>query len=280
MAAAQLLTTLTPENWTVTDPEKRANGSASAWINLSGGSGRPAGQTPRFDIAFDASYGVKPDQIAGGEDMSNKMMKIELNVRPDHPDTAEFVRVCDRADQTLVGWAAKNSYRLFRQQLGPDTVGKLLRPTVKPSQPSEAATAGGKVPKTYPPHFRVKINVNEFAIDKNGNQVPNPRKTEVYVVSGESTFRKGSVQDLRRGCEVICIVEFPSTWISGMSFGYNIIATKILVFPSSTHSASSGLWFNLPTPMTLEEDAAGQDAAGSETAAAAGGDESEQGMDM
>ena len=263
MAAAQLLTALTPENWTVTDPEKRPNGTASAWINLSGGSGRPVGQTPRFDLAFDASYGVKTHgggggehQFAGGDDSTaDKMMKIELNARPDHPDMGEFARVCERADQTLVEWAAKNSQRLFRQQLDGGTVSKLLRPLIKTAQPSEASMlAGGKTPKAYPPRFRVKVNTKDF-IEKDGRQIPNPRKTEVYVVSGESTFRKGTAQDLRRGCEVICIVEFPSTWISGMSFGYNIVATKILVYPGASHSASSGLLFNLPTPMTLDEGA-------------------------
>ena len=274
MAAAPLLSTLTPEQWTLTDPEKRPNGSSSAWVNLSaGGSGRPVGQTPRFALAFDASYGAKmPGDQQQGEDVTDKMMKIELNVRPDHPELAEFTRVCESADQTLADWASKNSQRLFRQQLDAAMASKLLRPLIKASPPSEASVAGGKVAKAYPPRFRVKVNTKDF-IEKDGRQIPNPRKTEIYVVSGESTFRRGTAQDLRRGCDVICIVEFPSTWISGMSFGYNIMATKILVYPNASHSAGGGLLFNLPTPMTLDE------GAGSGVGSAEGSEEGD-GMDM
>jgi hypothetical protein len=163
--------------------------------------------------------------------------------------------------------------RLFRKQLDADMASKLLRPLIKTSPPSEASLAGGKVAKAYPPRFRVKVNTKDF-IEKDGRQVPNQRKTEIYVVSGESTFRKGSAQDLRRGCDVICIVEFPSTWISGMSFGYNIMATKILVYPNASHAASGGLLFNLPTPMTLDE------GADSGAASAEGSEEGDAGMDM
>jgi hypothetical protein len=247
MATAQLMTALTPENWTLTDPEKRANGSSSAWVNCAD-SGRPTFQTLRGDIAFEAGYGVKPEQMSA-DDVLDKMLKIEVNVRPENPDALEFSQMCARADQTLVKWGAQNSQRLFRQALDGGMVEKLLRPLVKHPQPAEGLV-GGAQPKTYPPRFRIKI-AKEFVTDKEGRQVPNPRKTQIFVVTGETTYKRGTVEDLRRGCDVICIVEIPSTWVSGMFFGYNVIAVKILVYPTS-NASNSGLTFNLPTPMVMD----------------------------
>ena len=262
MATAQFLHALTPESWTLTDPEKRANGSSSAWVNGADG-GRPAFQAIKGDVAFEPGYGVAADQQT--EDMSEKMLKVELNVRPENPDAAEFTQACDRADHALAQWGAQNSQKLFRQQLGPDMVAKLLRPLVKPSPPTELQSGGAA--KSYPPRFRVKINTKDF-VEKDGRQIPNARKTQVFVVNSDTTYRRGTIQDVRRGCDVICIVEIPSAWISGMSFGYNVMASKVLVFPNAAH-ASSALTFNLAVPMVMDEDAHELQAAGAE-----------EGMDM
>ena len=257
MATAPFLTALTPATWTLTDPEKRANGSASAWVNSADG-GRPTFQALRGDLAFEPGYGAASEQQA--EDVSEKMLKLELNVRPDNADAAEFTQACDRADQTLVQWGAKNSQKLFRQQLDAGMVSKLLRPLVKASPPSEPL-AGGQTPKSYPPRFRVKVNTKEVVMDKEGRQIPNARKTQVFVVNSETTYRRGTVEDLRRGCEVVCIVEIPSAWISGMFFGFNVVASKILVFPGAGHN-SSALTFNLPTPMVMDTEQPQEGAAG------------------
>jgi hypothetical protein len=261
MATAQFLNALNPQAWTLTDPEKRANGSSSAWVNGSDG-GRPAFQAIKGDVAFEPGYGVAADQQQT-EDMSEKMLKVELNVRPENPDAAEFMQECDKADNALVKWGAENSLKLFRQELPPAMVAKLLRPLVKSSPPGELQQGGGAA-KSYPPRFRVKINTKDF-VEKDGRQIPNARKTQVFVVNSDTTYRRGTIQDVRRGCEVICIVEIPSAWISGMSFGYNVMASKVLVFPNAAH-ASSALTFNLAVPMVMD--------------AAADADQGEQDMDM
>ena len=253
-ATSPMMIEMKPEFWVLSEVEKRANGSSSAWIS-GGDSKRPVGQAPRNDIAFDAGYGVSPDKLTP-EELSDKMMKIELNIRLT-PDNAEFETMCTRINARLIKWGAENSQRLFRQPMSEEFVSKLLRPLIKASPPGESV--GGQPAKTYPPQFRVKINAKEFAVEKDGRTVPNPRKTQVFVATSDTTFKRGSVQDLHRGCEVICIVEIPSIWVSGMSFGFNVVAAKILVFPNSSRGDSSGLMFALPTPMTMvrdDEDAA------------------------
>ena len=238
-----------PALWVVSDAEKRANGSSSAWLT-GGDSKRPVGQAPRTDIAFDAGYGVSPDKLTP-EELIDKMMKIELNIRPT-PENTEFVSMCTRINARLIKWGAENSQRLFRQPMSEEFVSKLLRPLIKASPPGEPV--GGQPAKTYPPQFRVKINTKEFATEKDGRSVPNTRKTQVFVATSDATYKRGSAQDLRRGCDVVCIVEIPSIWVSGMSFGFNVVATKILVFPNSSRGDNSGLMFALPAPMTMRDD--------------------------
>lgn len=251
MATAQFLHTINPEKWTLTDPEKRPNGSSSAWVNSSDG-GRPVFQAIKGDVAFEPGYGKPTEQISGGEDMTEKMPRIEINIRSENPDAQTFTGACDMADQALVRWAVEHSLRLFRQQLDAATVSKLLRPLVKAPQPSEAAMNGAQAPKVYPPRLRVKI-AKDFVTDKEGRQIPNPRKTQVFVVNSDTTYRRGTIQEVCRGCEVICIVEVPSAWISGMFLGFNCIASQILVYPNAAR-ASSALTFNLPTPMVMDHE--------------------------
>jgi hypothetical protein len=239
---------MTPSKWAIADAEKRANGSMSAWVTTHEGGRSPTCQLIEGTIAFDAGYGVSDDKMSP-EDLKAKMLKIEVNLDISAPENAAFINFCAAVDDRVVGWGATNAQKIFKQAMTKDFAAKLNRSLIKLPAPPEP----GQPLKNYMPQFRVKINNKDHVTDKNGNQKVNPNKTQIFVATSKTTYKLADTSILVKGCRVLPIVSMSSLWVSGMSFGINVVATKILVWPNDAQS-SSAFNFVLPAPMTLVED--------------------------
>ena len=273
---AAVYTDMTPSKWAISDAEKRSNGSMSAWVTTHEGGRSPSCQLIEATIAFDAGYGVSDDKMSP-EDRKEKMLKVEMNIDISAPENAAFINFCAAVDDRVVEWGAANGQKIFKQAMTKDFAAKLYRSLIKLPAPPEP----GQPLKSYLPQFRVKINNKDFVTDKNGNQKVNPNKTQIFVATGKNTYKPYNsdyASILSRGCKVLPIASMSSIWVSGMSFGINVVASKILVWPNDARSASA-FNFVLPVPMTLVEDAPGPSAAAAAGGASTGGDDDES-MDM
>lgn len=283
MASSQgalLYTDMTPNKWDIADAEKRTNGSMSAWVTTHKGGRSPMCQLIEGTVAFDAGYGVSDDKMSP-EDRKEKMLKIQMNVDISAPENAAYINFCAAVDDRVVEYGAANCQKIFKQAtMTKDFAAKLYHSLIKLPAPPEP----GQPLKSYLPQFRVKINTKDFVTDKNGAQKVNPNKTKIFVATSKTTYKRADTSILVKGCRVLPIVSMSSIWVSGMSFGINVVANEILVWPTDSQS-SSAFNFVLPAPMTLVEDVPRQmsDIAqphGASAGGASAGNEDDDSMDM
>ena len=273
---ATLYTDMTPSKWAISDAEKRpGNGSMSSWVTTHEGGRAPRCQLIEGTIAFDAGYGVSDDKMTP-EERAEKMLKVEMNIDISAPENAALINFCAAVDDRVVDWGVANGQKIFKQAMTKDFAAKLYRSLIKLPAPPEP----GQPLKNYLPQFRVKINNKPYITDKQGNQKVNPNKTKIFVATSKTTYKPADTSILLKGCRVLPIVSMSSIWVSAMSFGINVVANEILVWPTDSHS-SSAFNFVLPAPMTLVEDVPRQVTAAAAGGAAAGsGDDGDDSMEM
>lgn len=87
----------------------------------------------------------------------------------------------------------------------------------------------------YPPKVKVRVNIS------------GPRPTKVFVAEG-TTYREGKITDIVAGVEAVPIVEVAGVWASGVGFGIDLLATKMLVYLRI--DATPDFSFVLDAPLT------------------------------
>ena len=110
----------------------------------------------------------------------------------------------------------------------------------------------------YPGDDKVRADHKPvFLKDKNDGRYPDkvklrvniagPRVTKVFIAEGPGTWRTGQVTDIVPGIEALPIVEIAGVWVSGVGFGIDLLATKMLLYPRTDLTPEFS--FVLPTPM-------------------------------
>ena len=144
-----------------------------------------------------APFGVS--EPVGGGYSERKTMDLEVD--------GELAGQLKAIDAAVVAEAIKRPNDFFGKKLEEAAIRSMHQPLV---------TAN----KEFTPTVRTKVKV--------GAKAP----TVVRVVSGENKFRRGSVEDVNKGCRVMAIVNLSSVWFASKMFGVSLSVDQLVVWPS------------------------------------------------
>ena len=188
------------------DPQQNQSGTGkTAYIDIDQNTQR----SPEFQLgegALRCPFGARYPQ--GGEGGPN--MNIELSL--DDPEVRQFL---DNWDEKNKEWIQSHPDFLGKKKVSAEAAADAYIPLVKHSKSD---------PEKYAPLCRVKVNVGERA----------SQRTEIYVMDGTSSCRRGTAQDITSNCSVKAIVTAGSIFFVNRTFGLTMKAKKILVYPSDS----------------------------------------------
>lgn len=176
----------------VSELKKLDNGSSQAYLNYDGKRLRVQG--PQLSLPYDSSdyNGNKKYKTTFSLKGSDKVAKI-----------GKFRALVDAVDNYVIDVATQNAGKWFKMPgASRELIAAFYTPSVKISKDKDGN------PKDYPPTFPAKLSQRNGAFT-----------TELY--DDKNTIMEGvtPLDVLRRGAEVVPIVDVPAIWVGDKKFG-------------------------------------------------------------
>ena len=177
--------------------KKLDNGSSQVYLNYTGGpaNGRVRVQAPRMRVPYDA-----------GDYQDNKKFKVQFSFggKDENPRLQAFYNMIEAIDNYVIDQGVKNAGEWFKKPgASREIVSEFFTPSIKFSKDKQ-----GNVRTEYPPTFAAALKQKSGAWD-----------LELY--DGDNHLLDGidPCDELRRGAEVIPILDVTGIWVADKKFG-------------------------------------------------------------
>jgi len=178
---------------TTSDLKKLDNGSGQVYANYNGG-GRLRVQTPQMTIPYDS-----------GDYNGNQKYKVNLSFKgmQSNPKLAKFHDMIQAVDNYVIDTAVANAGKWFKMPgASRELVAAFFTPSIKVSKDKDGN------PKDYPPTIVPKLAQRNGAFD-----------AELYDDKNAMMEGVTPLDVLRRGAEVVAILDVSSIWVGDKKFG-------------------------------------------------------------
>lgn len=156
------------------------------------------------DEPLRSPFGVS--EPIGGTITDRKTLDLEIDA-----ELAGQIRAIDAA---VVTDAIKRPTEYFGKKLNEAAVLAMHQPLVT-------------IKEGYAPTVRTKVKLNRGA-------------TVVRVFTGENKYRRGTLDDVRKGCKVVAQVNMSSVWFASKLFGVSLSVDLLIVWPATDVQESTG----------------------------------------
>jgi len=180
------------KNLTVSELKKLDNGSGQVYLNYGGG--RLRVQSPQMSVPYDS-----------GDYNGNQKYKVNMSFKgaAQNPKLAKFQEMLQAVDNYVIDTAVVNAGKWFKMPgASRELVAAFFTPTIKVSKDKDGN------PKDYPPTVVPKLAQRNGAFD-----------AELY--DDKNTMMEGvtPLDVLRRGAEIVAILDVSSIWVGDKKFG-------------------------------------------------------------
>ena len=200
-------------NLTTSDLKKLDNGSSQVYLNYNGKRLRVQG--PQLSLPYDS-----------GDYNGNKKFKTTLSLKgaDKNSKVAKFKAMLEAVDNYVIDVATANAGQWFKMPGAKrELIAAFFTPSVKIAKDKDGN------PKDYPPTFAVKLAQRSGAFT-----------TEMYDDKNSVIEGLTPVDVLRRGAEVVPIVDATGVWVGDKKFGVTWTLHQVRVVVPGEGASSKG----------------------------------------
>jgi hypothetical protein len=180
------------KNLTVSELKKLDNGSGQVYLNYGGG--RLRVQSPQMSVPYDS-----------GDYNGNQKYKVNMSFKgaAQNPKLAKFQEMLQAVDNYVIDTAVANAGKWFKMPgASRELVAAFFTPSIKVSKDKDGN------PKDYPPTVVPKLAQRNGAFD-----------AELYDDKNVMMEGVTPLDVLRRGAEIVAILDVSSIWVGDKKFG-------------------------------------------------------------
>jgi len=197
MSAPIVASSFDAKKLNVSKIKKLDNGSSQVYMNYTGGpaGGRVRVQAPRMRVPYDA-----------GDYQDNKKYKVQFSFggKDENPRLQAFYNMLEAIDNYVIDQGVKNAGEWFKKPgASREIVASWFTSSIKFSKDKE-----GNVRNEYPPTFAAALKQKSGAWD-----------LELYDGDNHLLENVDPTDELRRGAEIIPILDVTGIWVADKKFG-------------------------------------------------------------